>query len=77
MSTWIHLLVGAHQPEIRAIPVRLPHAPSDVSIGLCSGDRNPKWVCCPAHTPPGRSAAWLARLLWEQEVPSSNLGAPT
>ena len=26
---------------------------------------------------PGRSAAWLARLLWEQEVPSSNLGAPT
>ena len=25
----------------------------------------------------GRSVAWLARLLWEQEVPSSNLGAPT
>ena len=25
----------------------------------------------------GRSAARLARLLWEQEVPSSNLGAPT
>ncbi len=34
-------------------------------------------VRCPAHPPPGRSAAWLARLLWEQEVPSSNLGAPT
>src|SRR5438270_9832902 len=25
----------------------------------------------------GRSAAWLARLLWEQEVASSNLAAPT
>jgi len=25
----------------------------------------------------GRSAAWLARLLWEQEVPGSNPGAPT
>lgn len=25
----------------------------------------------------GRSAAWLARLLWEQEVRSSNLRAPT
>ena len=25
----------------------------------------------------GRSAAWLARLLWEQEVGSSNLPAPT
>src|SRR5205085_11147130 len=24
----------------------------------------------------GRSAAWLARLLWEQEVPGSNPGAP-
>ena len=27
--------------------------------------------------PAGRSAAWLARLLWEQEVASSNLAAPT
>jgi hypothetical protein len=26
---------------------------------------------------PGRSAAWLARLLWEQEVPGSNPGVPT
>ena len=25
----------------------------------------------------GRSAAWLARLLWEQEVASSNLAVPT
>ena len=25
----------------------------------------------------GCSAAWLARLLWEQEAPSSNLGIPT
>ena len=25
---------------------------------------------------PGRGSAWLERLLWEQEVPSSNLGAP-
>ena len=25
----------------------------------------------------GRSAVWLARLLWEQEVGSSNLPAPT
>ncbi len=25
----------------------------------------------------GRGAAWLARLLWEQEVASSNLAAPT
>src|SRR5258708_3906400 len=25
----------------------------------------------------GRSAAWLARLLWEQEVPGSNPGVPT
>lgn len=25
----------------------------------------------------GRSAVWLARLLWEQEVESSNLSAPT
>ena len=24
----------------------------------------------------GRSAVWLARLPWEQEAPSSNLGAP-
>ena len=27
--------------------------------------------------PSGRGAAWLARLLWEQEVASSNLAAPT
>ena len=26
---------------------------------------------------PGRSAAWLARLLWEQEAESSNLSVPT
>ena len=25
----------------------------------------------------GRSAAWLARLVWDQEVPGSNPGAPT
>ena len=25
----------------------------------------------------GRVAAWLARLLWEQEVPGSNPGVPT
>ncbi len=36
-----------------------------------------------AHEPlgtmsrPGSSAAWLARLLWEQEVGSSNLPSPT
>jgi hypothetical protein len=27
--------------------------------------------------PPGCSAAWLARLLWEQEAASSNLAIPT
>ena len=30
-----------------------------------------------AHANSGRGAAWLARLLWEQEVGSSNLLAPT
>jgi hypothetical protein len=29
------------------------------------------------HKVAGRSAAWLARLLWEQEVASSNLATPT
>ena len=31
----------------------------------------------PGTTSAGRSAAWLARLLWEQEAASSNLAAPT
>src|SRR5262245_20685530 len=30
-----------------------------------------------AFTAPGRSAAWLARLAWDQEVADSNSAAPT
>ena len=33
-------------------------------------------ITCPKRRRAGRSAAWLARLPWEQEVTSSNLVAP-
>ena len=33
-------------------------------------------ITCPERRSAGRSAAWLARLPWEQEVTSSNLVAP-
>ena len=41
-------------------------------------DQAPRWYDqLPGRFDSGRGAAWLARLLWEQEVASSNLAAPT
>ena len=48
------------------------HIPSPTTH--CHPDRGPVALGVEVA---GRSAVWLARLLWEQEVPSSNLGAPT
>jgi hypothetical protein len=53
-----------HQEPARTEP-RPRHRPRALTRRWCTESRNA-----------GRSAAWLARLPWEQEVTSSNLVAP-
>ena len=48
------------------------------SYGLnCTEGSNPSLTAANRFTSTGRSVARLSRLLWEQEVASSNLAAPT
>ena len=50
----------------------MPYTPSGEA-----GSPSPKWLHCGEKDPYGAWRSPVARLLWEQEVPGSNPGAPT